>query len=60
MDGGYQKKWSTWLRCRHVDHVNTFVTCYILLCGTARVHASECLCGAVQHGARVCGTLSVW
>ena len=64
MDGGHQKKWSTWLRCRHVDHVNTCVTRCALLCDAPLaprcVHVSECLSGAVQHGARVCGTLSVW
>ena len=58
VDGGHQKNGP-----RQVDHVNTSVTRCALLCDAPLaprcVHVSECLRGAVQHGARVCGTLSV-
>ena len=51
VDGGHQKKWSTWLRCRHVDHMNTRVTRCALLCDAPLaprcVHVTECLRGAV-------------
>ena len=48
MDGGHQKKWSTWLRCRHMcDHVNTCVTCYVLCCATLRLLRAVFTCLSV-------------
>ena len=32
-----ERERSTWLRCRHVDQVNTCVSRCVLLCGTALV-----------------------
>ena len=48
--GGHEKKRHTRLRCRPMCVVNTCVTCYVLLCGTARV--PRCV-----HPFRVCAVL---
>ena len=50
VDGGHLKKRHTRLRCRPMCVVNTCVTCYVLLCGTARV--PRCV-----HPFRVCAML---
>ena len=50
VEGGHEKSQNTRLRCRPMCVVNTCVTSYVLLCGTARV--PRCV-----HPFRVCAVL---
>ena len=63
------KKWSTWLRCRHVDHTNTCVTRCVLLRDTPLnprcvsvclcLSLSVCLCLSLSVSVCLCLSLSV-